>query len=129
MTAEAVNLLTDLVVAAKKAGGDAADAMLIDATALSVGYRLGKVESLERAESGDLGLRVFVGKQQAMVSATDRRPHALKELVERAVAMAMAAPEDEFCGLAAADQITHDWPQLEMADDVEPTAEQMIASV
>ncbi len=85
---------------ALKNGADAADAMLIDATSLSVGYRLGKLESLERAESGDLGLRVFVGKKQAMVSATDRKPETLKELVERAVAMAKAAPEDIYCGLA-----------------------------
>ena len=51
-------------------------------------------------ESGDLGLRVFVGRKQAVVSATDRGRDTLRELVERAVAMATLAPEDEFCGLA-----------------------------
>jgi PmbA protein len=71
-------LLNDLVKKAREAGADSADAMLIDATALSVGCRLGQVETLERAESGDLGLRVFMGKKQAMVSATDRKPETLK---------------------------------------------------
>ncbi len=124
---DAASLLNDLVKNACKAGAGAADAMLIDATALSVGYRLGKVETLERAESGDLGLRVFVGKKQAMVSATDRKPQALKELVERAVAMAKAAPEDNLCGLADPTEITKDWPKLVLADDEDPTAEDLIA--
>ncbi len=121
-----IALLESLIAKAKRAGADAADAMLIDAAALSVGYRLGKVETLERAESGDLGLRVFVGRQQAAVSTTDRRAAALDEVVERAVAMAKLAPEDEFCGLAAPDEIAKDWPTLDMADDYEPTAEEFI---
>ena len=79
--------------------------MLVDAAALSVGCRLGKIETLERAESGVLDLRVFVGKKQAIASTTDRRPRALDELVTRTIAMAKAAPEDEFCGLASSDAI------------------------
>ncbi|MDP9127171.1 MAG: TldD/PmbA family protein [Pseudomonadota bacterium] len=127
MTDTAANLLEDLVRKAKGAGADAADAMLVDATSLSVNYRLGKVETLERSESGDLGLRVFVGKRQAMVSATDRKPKALEELVERAVAMAREAPEDTFCGLAEAKDIAKNYPQLDMADDGHVEASALIA--
>src|SRR6266571_3980360 len=57
-------------------------------------------EKLERSEGHDLGLRVFIGRQQAVVSSTDRSPEALAELVERAVAMARMVPEDPFCGIA-----------------------------
>ncbi len=126
---DAPSLLNELISTARKAGADAADAMLVDATALSTGCRMGKVETLERSESGDLGLRVFVGKRQAMVSATDRRPSSLKELVERAVAMAKAAPEDEFCGLAAPEDIARSFPALDLADTQEPSAEALIAAV
>jgi len=124
----AADILSDLVQKAKAAGAEDADAMLIDATSLSIGVRLGKVESLERAESGDLGLRVFIGKKQAVVSATDRGKTTLDNLVERAVAMAKASPEDEFCGLAAQDAVAKNWPSLETADENEPLAEQLIAS-
>lgn len=124
---DASTLLNDLVQKAHKAGADAADAMLIDATSLSVGYRLGKVETLERAESGDLGLRIFIGKKQAMVSTTDRRVKTLDELVARAITMAKAAPEDIYCGLADPDAVTKSWPPLVMADTKEPTAEEFIA--
>ena len=126
-TSSLTTLLDDMVRDACKAGADAADAMLVDEASVSVTYRLGKVETLERAESGDLGLRVFVGKRQAVVSATDRSRDALKELVDRAVAMAKLVPEDEFCGLADAQSITKQWPQLDMADDTQPDIDKMIA--
>ena len=100
MKEDARDFLSELVGKARKAGADAADAMLIDATDLSVSLRLGALENLERSESGDLGLRVFIGQKQAIVSSTDRSAKAMNELVERAIAMARLAPEDPFCGLA-----------------------------
>jgi PmbA protein len=125
-SSEALSLLTDLVAKAKAAGADAADAMHVDSAALAVGCRLGKVETLERAESGVLDLRIFIGKKQAIASTTDRRPRALEELVSKTMAMAKAAPEDEFCGLAPADAIAKSWPTLEMADNDMPDAEHLI---
>src|ERR1700676_2147768 len=101
---DALNLLHDLVAKAKKAGADAADAIAVVGTSLSHTRRLRKTEKLERWEGRDLGLRVLVGKQQAMVSSSDRAPATLDELVERAVAMARAIPEDPYCGLADPDQ-------------------------
>lgn len=121
--------LDDLIHNALKAGADAADAVLVDSSSLSVGCRLGKIETLERSESADLGLRVFIGKKQAVVSATDRSKDTLKELVERSVAMAKLAPEDEYCGLADASEIAKTWPQFEMADKGEPNVEKMLAQV
>jgi PmbA protein len=121
-----IDLLQDLVGRAKKAGADAADAVLFEGISLSHARRLGKTEKLERSESQDLGLRVLVGKRQAIVSSSDRSPKMLAELVERTLAMARAVPEDPFCGLADPDQITHEWPSLDMLDPEEPSAEILI---
>ena len=129
MTTHATQLLDDLVRAALKEGADAADAMLVDATQLSVGCRLGTIDSLERAESGDLGLRVFVGKRQAVVSATDRNKETLRDLVERSVAMARIAPEDEYCGLADQGITATSWPDCEASDDGDAKAGQLIEQV
>ena len=63
-------LLHDLVAAALKAGADAAEAVTAERAAMSVGVRNGALEDVEREESRDLGLRVFVGKRQASVSAS-----------------------------------------------------------
>ena len=93
-TAKALDLLQDLIARARRAGVDAADAVLFEGTSLSHARRLGKTEKLERSEGHDLGLRVFIGRQQAVVSSTDWSPGALDELVERAVAMARTVPED-----------------------------------
>ena len=125
----ALELLHDLIGKALKAGADAADALLYDAASLSLTRRLGKIERLERSESCDLGLRVLVGRRQAIVSSSDRSPAALAALVERAVAMARAVPEDPWCGLADPEQLTRDIPDLDICDPVEPDAETLIAQV
>ena len=125
-TANDINLLQDLVARARRAGADAADAVLFEGVSLSHARRLGKTEKLERSESRDLGLRVLIGKRQAIVSSSDRSPKALAELVERTVAMARAVPEDPFCGLADPSEVAGDWPALDMLDPDEPSAEDLI---
>jgi PmbA protein len=122
-----LNLLSDLIKQARAAGADAADAIVVDGTSVSVTWRLGKLEQLDRSEGGDIGLRVLKGKRQAIVSSADRSPAALKELVERAVAMARTVPEDPFVGLAEPDQLAAYLPALDICDPAMLTAEDLIA--
>jgi PmbA protein len=121
-----LELLEGLIADAKAAGADTADAVMFRATSIEVAQRLGKAEKLERSETSDMGLRVFVGKQQAIVSSTDFSKEALAETVERAVAMAKAAPEDPYCGIADPDQIATEFPKLDIYDPVEPSTESLI---
>ena len=122
-----LDTLDALLTAAKKAGADAADALIYDATSLQIAQRLGKPEKLERAESADLGLRVLVGRQQAVVSSTDHSAEAIKEMVTRAVAMAKAAPEDPYCGIADPDQLATEFADLDICDPTEPNPDRMVA--
>lgn len=119
--------LEDVIRKALKAGAHAADAVLVEGSSLSVSWRGGKLEALERSEGGDLGLRVLIGKRQATVSTTDRSAASIEEMVTRAVSMAKLAPEDPFCGLAGSEEIAHDYPNLDMADEAEIEAERYIA--
>jgi len=119
-------LLTHLLDAAKKAGADAADALYVEGVSSSVSYRLGKLEDVERAESYDLGLRVFVGQKVAFVSSSDFAADALAGLPARAVTMARLAPEDRFAGLAPKDRLAGAVPQLDLEDAHEPSAESLI---
>jgi PmbA protein len=123
---EPLDLLADLLGRAKAAGADAADALFAEGASVSLAQRLGAPEKLERAEGSDLGLRVLVGKRQAIVSSTDFRPAALSELVERAVAMARAVPEDPYCGIADPDQLATRFPALDTVDETEPPAALLI---
>ena len=115
-----VDFLTDLLARARRAGADAADAMLVESSGESASWRLGKLENVERAESADLGLRVFVGRRQAIVSTGDRARPSLERLVERALAIARAVPEDPHAGLAEPDRIARDYPVLDLDDGQEP---------
>ncbi|HEX3652785.1 MAG TPA: metallopeptidase TldD-related protein [Rhizomicrobium sp.] len=120
------DVLQGLIEAALRAGADAADALLVQSISASVSYRLGKLEDVERAESSDLGLRVFVGQQVAFVSSTDLSSAGLAELPGRAVSMARLAPEDRFAGLAPPDLLARDFASLDLEDAQEPSAEALV---
>ena len=107
-----------LLRAANAAGADAADAIAISGVSLSVDVRNGTLEQAERAEAVDIGLRVFVGKRTAIVSASDVSERTINEMAVRAVAMAREAPEDPNAGLADPSQLARDWDldALELAD-------------
>jgi PmbA protein len=89
-----------LVDAARRAGADTADAVAVRGVSQSVEVREGSVEESERSEGDNMGLRVFVGRRQAVVSTNDLSGEGIDTLAERAVAMARVAPEDRFAGLA-----------------------------
>ncbi len=119
-------LLGDLVAAGRRAGADAADAVLVASQSLEAQCRLGQTEHVERAESADLGLRVFIGRQAAIVSASGVEPKRFAELAEQAVAMARVLPEDPFSGLADTARAP-DADDLDLVDPVEPDAAQLTA--
>ncbi|MFC3579716.1 TldD/PmbA family protein [Sphingomonas hylomeconis] len=124
-TEQAQMRAADIVALSTAAGADAADAVYAADTALDVSVRLGALEDVGRSESAELGLRVFVGKQSASVSTSDLSVDALAALVDRAIAMAREAPEDEWAGLAPQERLLHGAPpQLDLDDggDVEPAA-------
>ncbi len=124
MADQTLSILEDLVKAARKKGADAADAVAVDARSRGVSWREGQLEDVEGSEGEDIGLRILIGKQQAMVSTSDRRPDSLSQLVDRTFAMARAVPEDEYCGLAPQDRL-HSGPfaELDLYDDTEVSAD------
>ena len=122
MSGNLEKLTEAMLEAARVAGADAADAMAVQGTSVSIDVRGGTLEQAERSEGVDLGLRVFVGQRQANVSVSDASPETLATMAERAVAMATEAPEDPYIGLADPDQLSTHWDvaALEMSD---PAAE------
>jgi PmbA protein len=115
--AEAQTRVHDLVAAAKRAGADAGDALYVCNESTSVSVRLGALEDVERSEGETIGLRLFVGQRSASVSSSDLSKDALTTLVERAIAMAREAPEDQYSGLAPADRLLTGAPVHVDGDD------------
>ncbi|MFP4519675.1 MAG: TldD/PmbA family protein, partial [Oceanicaulis sp.] len=69
---------------------------------------------VERSESRDAGLRVIIGKRQAGVAFSDLSEAGQAMAVERAVAMARAAPEDPFCGLVEREHLAGRLPEIQL---------------
>jgi PmbA protein len=114
--ADAVSLALE---AANKKGADSADAILIEQKSLEVSILNGATEHVERAEGYDLGLRVFSGKSQAIVSTNKLDPETVQRAAGRAVDMARAAPPDPFAGLANPEQLAQGAPDLDLWDSSE----------
>jgi PmbA protein len=90
----------------------------------SASVRNGEVENTQSAESDDFSLRVFVGQKVATVHAGQGADEGA--LAERAVAMARVSPEDPHACLADAEMLAKSWPDLELYDSTEPSAESLI---
>jgi PmbA protein len=118
-----VDLADRLVAAARRAGADTADAVAVRSISLSVDVRDGAVEESQRSEGDDVGLRVLVGHKQAAISTNDLRTDGLDALAERAVAMARAAPDDKFAGLADPALLARAFPDLDLLDPDMPSVD------
>lgn len=117
------NLLDELIFRARKAGAEKADAIANWDFSLQETLRLGELESVERSESGGLGLRVLIGKRQASVASANLDATDFPMLAERAVAMARLAPEDPWCGLADESLLAQEITDLELDDGFEADEE------
>ncbi|MFM7446800.1 MAG: PmbA/TldA family metallopeptidase, partial [Tabrizicola sp.] len=131
MTRSLSDLSHALLDAARKAGADSADALAVQGTAVSIEIRKGALETAERSEGVEIGLRVLIGRRQACVSASDTSDATITALAERAVAMAREAPEDATAGLAEPSELASGWDigALDLADPAgEPGAAVLKAS-
>ena len=115
------DLTQHLLDYAARAGADSADAIAVDGTSVSIDVRGGALEHADRSEGIDIGLRVMVGQRQACVSSSDTKPDTLREMADRAIAMAREAPEDPNAGLADPSQLASvtDNSSLELFDPSE----------
>lgn len=122
MTDRLQTLTAALLDAAKAAGAEAADAIAVDGTSVSIDVLNGALEHAERSEGTDIGLRVLIGQRQACVSASDTGADSITTMAKRAVAMAQVAPEDGSIGLAGPDQLAQGWDAAAL-DMFDPAAE------
>ncbi len=123
---QASERVADLVSRARRAGADASDVFYSGEAATQVSMRLGALEDVERSESEDISVRVFVGKRSASASTADFSPAALTALAERVVAMARQAPEDAYAGLAPeALLLTEGLPKLDLDDGADVSPQQL----
>ena len=58
-----LSILETIAKTVQKLGADDCDAMCVKSISLSIGQRMGSMEKIERSESSDIGVRVFIGQK------------------------------------------------------------------
>jgi PmbA protein len=124
---EKLQTLAELVLTTARAqGASSAEVGLSLSEGLSVNVRLGKVETLEHHRDQSLGITVYKGQRKGSANTSDLSKEAIIESVSAACSIASYTDEDLCAGLADAELLATDVPDLDLYHPWSLTAEQAI---
>ncbi len=124
--AETQSKVADTLKLALKKGATQAEASMSKVEGISVSSRLREVENIEFTNDGGLGISVYVGKHKGSASTADLSMEALALAVEKAVDIAKYTSEDPCTGLADAELIATEFPDLDLYHPVPLDPQQAI---
>jgi len=104
----------DVLQLAKQVGASSAEADVSFGTGQSVSVRLGETENIEYNRDKGVSVTVYFGQQKGNASSSDLSPQALKDTVQAACEIAKFTAKDEFCGLADANLMAREIPDLDL---------------
>ncbi len=104
----------DALKTAKLAGASSAETEVSFGTGQSVSVRLGETENIEYNRDKGISVTVYFGEQKGHASSSDLSPQALKDTVEAACNIAKYTAKDPFCGLADANLMATNLPDLDL---------------
>ena len=104
----------DVLKIAKQAGASSAETEVSFGTGQNVSVRLGETENIEYNRDKGMSVTVYFGQQKGHASSSDLSPTALKDSVEAACNIAKYTAKDEFCGLADANLMATEIPDLDL---------------
>jgi len=99
---------------AAQRGVDAAEVTVSTALGWSVTARAGAVETLEHSNDRSLSLTVYQNRRKGSVGVSDFAPQAIADAVEAACNIARYTSEDDCAGLADAELMAGDCPDLDL---------------
>jgi PmbA protein len=88
--------------------------------------RLGEVETIEYQRDRGLGVTVYFGHRKGSASTADLAPGSVRESVEKACSIARFTAEDPCAGLADAELMAKDIPDLDLCHPWDVDAEKAI---
>ncbi|MDC8829748.1 metalloprotease PmbA [Alteromonas gilva] len=112
--AEIQSKVADTLKLALQKGATQAEASMSKVEGIAVSSRLREVENIEFTNDGGLGISVYVGKHKGSASTADLSREALALAVEKAVDIARYTSEDPCTGLADAELIATEFPDLDL---------------
>jgi PmbA protein len=102
---------------AKGKGATQGDVVMVESDSFFVTVRLGELEKISQAQEKRLGLRLFFDSSSASASTSDISKSSIERLVEETVQMARATAKDSYSGLAPAEDLARDVPDLDLFDE------------
>lgn len=111
---------------ARRQGATDAEVGVSLAQGFSVTVRLGEVEKVEFNRDRGFSVTVFIGHRQGSASSTDDSEQSIRETVAAACAIARQTSEDPCAGIATAEQLARDIPDLDLFHPWEMTPDQAI---
>jgi PmbA protein len=99
---------------ARKHGCDQAEVGVSYEEGLSVSVRMGELESVERQRDRGLAVTVYRDKRKGSASTTDFSAASVEETVRKAVSIGSFTTADEYAGLADAELMAQNPPDLEL---------------
>jgi len=123
---ELEDLVSHALDLSRQKGASSAEAGMSFAAGLNVTVRLGEVETLEYNRDRSLGISVYLGQRKGSASTSDWSEKAIKDTVDAACAIAKHAGEDPYAGLADAELMAKDIPDLGLCHPWSVSAEEAI---
>ncbi|WP_287816207.1 metalloprotease PmbA [Idiomarina sp.] len=111
---------------AEAKGVSSAECSISHSSGISVGTRLGEVETVEFNQDGALGISVYRGHQKGSASTTDLSEQAISAAVDKACDIARFTSPDPYNGLAPAELMATDVPDLDLCHPGDQSAEYAI---
>jgi PmbA protein len=111
---ELQQVVVSALALARAEGASSADADASVQKGLTVTVRLGEVETIEYHRDRGLAVTVYFGHRKGSASTADLRPEAVKLTVAKACAIASHTGSDECAGLADADSMAREFPDLDL---------------
>lgn len=108
---------------AEKLGTSAAECAISRSRGINVGTRLGEVETVEFNQDGALGITLYVGQQKGSASTTDLSSKAIRAAVDKAFDIARYTSPDPHAGLAPAELMATDIPDLDLCHPADQSAD------
>ncbi len=94
------SIAEDVIRRCRASGASEADVAASVDTGLSVGVRLGEVETVEHTRDRGVSVTVYFGKRKGSASTADLDPKSIAQTIEHACAIARHTEEDPANGLA-----------------------------
>jgi len=121
------SIAEDVIRLARSKGASEADVAASIDLGLSVGVRLGEVETVERTRDRGVSVTVYFGRRKGSANTADLDPKSIEQTVEHACAIARYTEEDPANGLADPALLAKALPDLDLWHPWDITPEEAIA--